>query len=369
MLRRYNPEYLDNLISFLLLNLVFIFAYHAFRRNTQVRDVIKVFIAFCVFAFWNSDTAAYKWAFYQHKIWYYKEAFYYYLSFICFDSYYLWRTFVWGCATILFYYSVKNFKLNRAITFYVLSLFFLMTFSYARASLAMAVYLYGLSSILNHNYSKTTFAKGVFFIILSPFFHRSYYVIVAMTPFLFIKFNKKIIYYLIILSPLFFRIIQFVLSAFVTSQIELTENMDNLSDAVQSYGNREGTRTKNWKFMLISMMHRSSYYISYAYILYFYLKKTTNALFDKRMRKIIILTTYIIIIATSFLLSGLRNYFHEIVGYRFLYMTSLPIVVLLSYMYQQRIISKRIFFINLALPFLYSELWFIGKLIKVPVFW
>ena len=369
MLRRYNPEYLDNLISFLLLNLVFIFAYHAFKRNTQVRDVIKLFIAFCVFAFWSSDYAAYKWAFYQHNIEYYKESFYYYLSLISFNSYYLWRAFVWGCATILFYYSVKNFKLNRAITFFVLSLFFLMTFSYARASLAMTVYLYGLSLLLNHNYSKATIARGVFFILLSPFFHRSYYVIVTITPFLFIKFNKKIIYYLIILSPLFFRGIQSLLNYFISSQIELSENMDNLSDSVQSYGNREGIQEKNWKFTMISMLHRTAYFVSYSFILYYSLKKSTNALFDKRMKKILILTTFIIIIASSFLISGIQNYFHEIVGYRFLYMTSLPIVVLLSYMYQQRIITKRMFFINLALPFLYSELWFIGKLIKVPVFW
>ena len=369
MLRRYQPGYADNLLCFILLNLVLIAAYHAFVHKKSLKDVIVLYIAFCVFTFWNTDTAAYKWLFYEHKIWRYKENFYYYLSYICFNSYYLWRLYVWGGATIFFYYAAKNFNLRLPTAFFVLAYFFLLTFSYARVSLAMAVYLYGFSLILNYMNKRKLFYKGCFFILISPLFHRSYYVVVALTPLLFIKLNKKMIVYLIILPPLFFRLIQFMLNFFITSQIELSDNMDDLSESVQNYGTRQGVRHLNWKFWLITMIHRLSYFVSYAYIIYFYYKKSTNALFDKNMKRMIILTTIIFLIASSFLLSGMRNYFHEIVGYRFLYMTSLPIVVVLSYMYQKGIISRKMLYLNLALPLLYSEAWFIGKLLKIPVFW
>lgn len=365
----YMPGYADNLVSYILLTLAFILSYQAYKRNGQVKLVVFTYMLFCIFAFWSSDTASYEWMFRQHKVSYFKEPIYYYIGLLCFDSYYIFRTLIWGTATIFFYYTVKNFKLNRSLAFFVLTYFFLMTFSYARASLAMATYLFGLSFILNNRYSKTALAKGVFFILLAPFFHRSYYVVVAITPFLFIKINKKVVLFILVLSPLFARMIQSILQVFLNSQIEFGENLENFSDSVQDYAGRHSHRQRNWKFLLVTSIHQVSYYFTIAFILYHYFKNKTNILFDNRMRKMITLTVVIAIISTIFTINGIDNYFSTIVGYRFLYMTSLPIVVVLSYMYMRKIISRRLLFLNLVLPFLYAELFFIGKLLKIPVFW
>ncbi len=363
------PNYADNLISFLLLNISFVIAYLAFKRNGRIKEVCFVYVLFCVFAFWSSDTASYEWMFSQHNISYYKEPIYYYISLLCFDSYYIFRTLIWGTATMLFYYTVRKFKLNRSVAFFVLTYFFLLTFSYARASLAMSTFLYGMSLVLNNRNSKMILVKGLVFILLAPFFHRSYYVIVAITPFLFFRINKKVVLFILMLSPLFARLIQSILQLFLDSQIEFGENMDNFSDSVQDYAGNESHWQMNWKFMLITIMHQISYYFTLVTILYLYFKNKTNILFDNRMRKMITLIVVIIIISTIFTINGVSNHFSTIVGYRFLYMTSLPIVVVLTYMYMRRIMSKKLLLLNLALPFLYAESFFIGKLLKIPVFW
>jgi hypothetical protein len=168
---------------------------------------------------------------------------------------------------------------------------------------------------------------------------------------------------------LFARMIQSILQVFLNSQIEFGENLENFSDSVQDYAGRHSHRQRNWKFLLVTSIHQVSYYFTLAFILYHYFKNKTNILFDNRMRKMITLTVVIAIISTIFTINGIDNYFSTIVGYRFLYMTSLPIVVVLSYMYMRKIISRRLLFLNLVLPFFHAELFFIGKLLKIPVFW
>lgn len=367
---RYKPSYADNLLSFFLLNLVFIIAYLSFKKGRSAKTVAWFYVIFCVFAFWNTDTATYEWLFYEGKKGLYKESVYYYMSLLCFNSYYLFRTLIWGTATLLYYYTAKNFNLKLSVAFFTLSIFFLLTFSYARASLAMAVYVYGLSLLSNYQKGKKYLIKGAIFILLSPLFHRSYYVIVAVTPFLFIKINKKIIIALLLMAPFISRLILMVIRSFLANQIQLGENMEDFSDAVQNYAGRKSIRYRNWKALLIGYIHQASYFVSLGYILYYFFKKETSVLFDKSMRNLLTITIINAIMATLFLIIGINNYYYHVAGYRFLYMTSIPISIILSYMYLRGILTKRQLFINLALPFIYSEAFFVGKLItRMPTFW
>ena len=71
------------------------------------------------------------------------EAFYQYLISSIDGDYFLFRLVVWGGSLVLTIYAIRNFGANVYHTLFLILAGFIITFSYARATLAMAVFSFG----------------------------------------------------------------------------------------------------------------------------------------------------------------------------------------------------------------------------------
>ena len=358
---RYLPGFEDNVIAFVLMNIVFILSYAYFvRKLNSAKSVILAILVFCVFGFWNSDYTFMRYHFIYDAKEEYSEVFYYYLAQLSFGSYYIYRLFIWGGALALFMLAVRKFNLNRNTSLFLLVFFFILTFSNARASLAMSAYLLGIYYLLPNSNSKIRLVKALFFLVLSFLFHRSFLICIVFSPILVFNFNRKFVILLLIFVPLFVQTVNYLLGDIISGQIILGDIFESFSNAVTDYAGREGTRELNWKMTLINSLRNASFYVSTAYIVYYSIKYDFEDIYIKKVINYILI---LIVFSSLFLVEGLNNYFYEIIGYRYLYMTAMPIILMLTYMYDNGIISRKVLYFNLFLPFLYEEVWFLGKLI------
>ena len=71
------------------------------------------------------------------------EAFYQYLISFIDGNYFLFRLVVWGSSLVLITYATRKFEANIYHTLFLILAGFIITFSYARATLAMAVFSVG----------------------------------------------------------------------------------------------------------------------------------------------------------------------------------------------------------------------------------
>lgn len=204
MLERINPDLNSIILSFVLFNLALLFAYRGNKNNRGAGLTLASILLFCVFAFWSSDYSSYMFRFFYFGLKDYEEPFYYYLSRLCFNNYYLYRFMIWGLATTLMCLTLSKLDIERNTYLFIFTIFFLMTFSYARSSLAMASYCYGISFFIAWNKSIKNVFLGVLFVLLSYFFHRSFLPVIAFTPFLIIPLNKKTLFLMIATVPVLF---------------------------------------------------------------------------------------------------------------------------------------------------------------------
>lgn len=362
MLERFNPATGNIVLSLILLNLAFLISYRGVKKNKGQGLSLIAIIVFCVFAFWNSDYSSYMYRFFYFNLNDYEEPFYYYLSKFCFHNYYIYRLLIWGTATAFMCLAVKRLEIDRTLYLFIFTVFFLMTFSYARSSLAMSSYFWGISFFITGEKSLRKYMFGLVLIILSYFFHRSFLPIIALTPFLIFPLNKKTLLLIIILVPILLYAVDHFSGILLGNQILSGDYFDAFNSAVEKYTDRDVERLDyNWKFKLVNILRNYSFYVAIVLLLVVYIKNRHLYCFDKRVEKCLLLSSLIIMIASLFFFD--KDRFIHIVGYRFLYISGLPIIMATTILYQDGLLSKRQLFFLLLMPFLYSEGFLIGKLI------
>ena len=362
MLERFNPGTNSIILSLILLNLALLFVYRGIRNNKGQGWSLMAIVLFCVFAFWNSDYSSYMFRFFYFGPKDYEEPFYYYLTKLSFNNYYIYRFLIWGLATTFMYLAIKRFDIDRNISLFIFTIFFLMTFSYARSSLAMSSYVFGISFFIVGDKKFKNFFLGSVFVILSYFFHRSFLPIIALAPFLAVPLNRKTLFLIIAAIPLLFYIVNYYFGSIVGEQLLSGDYFDAFNNAVNKYTGRDVERLEyNWKFQLVNNLRNYSFYVAIVLLLYVYIKNRNLYIIDRRVEKCLLLSSLIIVLGSLFFFDPDR--FLHIVGYRYLYISGLPLIMATSILYEDGILSDKQLFIILIMPFLYSEGFLIGKLI------
>lgn len=368
MLVEYDNVFLRTLVDTIIYLPLFGSAYNsiAANRKNNIFGWLLVFL-FCVYAFWGADYYSFCDIFLTPmRLENFRDPLYQYLAIFSFGSYSVFRAYIWGGAILVFLLTLKRLNLDYNIALYVFISFFLLTFSYARASLGMALCFYAFSflavketSVLHRYIIATTL------LILAFFAHRSMAIIaVVMFISMRIELNKKTLLLLLILIPIFSIIVTTLISFFSTfetsSQDELT---DSFIKSAQTYSSSKIVRTWNWKFLLTNYIHEWSYYIAFAIIIQTIYKQGTylSPIFKKLATLTLILL--VVTLCTKYM-EGSEKAGLEILIYRIRYMCGLPIVMLLTYLYQNHYISKNKFRISLLLGQLYIWATFIGTLLS-----
>lgn len=347
-----------------IMNAIFIISYY--NINNKLTNYASWFLIaiFCIFALWNGDYISFGNQFLKMS-WgsEYKDYLYPYLSVFAFKCYNIFRFFIWGTATFLVFRLAKEYNVSTNVMAFVFPIVFLLLFSYARASFAMALFFTGLTFIIKKGLSKGLIPALIFYTIAFTA-HRSMLVLIAFTPLAFIKLTKKklliLIPVLIVLAFSMNNIISSVLGAEALQE----ESLESFNKTSNNYMNGKSAVVYNWKYGLITLLQNCSFFIINIFLLWKVVIKKIEV--TEEIRKLLTFTTFVLLFASFFLFMGLTSnqLGLNIVGYRFLFMTGIPLTLMLSYMYHSKKISFRMLLLVLLCSMIYSEAYMWGFLIS-----
>lgn len=318
------------------------------KRNVEVsRLFILYFAAYAVFYCINPDYFRYReWMNFPYLMDFHKEQVYAFIIMSCrllpFDyPFEVFRLIVWGGGLLIVLLTAKMYRnfLKPELVILLLFVLFSGTFCYARASLAMAVFFLGIGI---HSWGKNLWNKafGIVLAISSYFFHHEMIIGVAVLPCLLLPFEKKKTrYYSLILLAVIIGVI-----TFINSNLALMEDIfgnEEIVDKMEEFNNQE------------QGVFRMSTSVKYFAIFYPFLLITKIFYRYKKLSKPIagiFRITFALIMATAafFVVSGSRS----IYTYRVMYITIIPLSILITYCYNQGLFKKYQFVIILILALL-----------------
>lgn len=262
------------------------------------------------------------------------EPFYVWLIGFTHRNYLLWRVIIWGGALLLTYLTAKRLEINSVYTFFFLCVCFIFTFNYARTSLGIALYFYGLSFLIKPGGRKIiSYIFGVILIYLSKNFHSSMYILIILTPFLFIKLKPIWIFAILLVAYWGYSKIQVFapeLFAYFNAGEDVLENRWDLYVVQSEYGS-QGLGGRIHEYLLYG-----SYYLLFAIITYIVLIKQQG-----KIEKPILLM-YRILFAVVFMASIFGIAIDApIFFYRTLYMATIPLCLISSYLYTNCMLPQK----------------------------
>ena len=345
--------------SFLFINIIILINYLCAKKHTKSKIAWFLPLVFCLYAFWDTDYFSFRQIFYNITD-EFRDPLYYYISLISFDSYFVYRLIIWGLALLLFYKTCKRFDLNDNITAYIFAVYFLLTFSFARASLGMAMYFYGLSYLIKPANSNKTFnvIYGVLFVLSSYFGHRSMLPLIVMVPLTFIKLTKGRLFILVLFFPVIVIGIKLILNYFISGP-SLDGQLEEFSNAARSYSSMSDFEL-NWKFKLITILRNSSHYILCIYLLYVFCLKKTSSSVPLHIKRLVTISALISCIALALTVTDIG--IASVTSKRYLYMTGIPTCIALSYAVKSKICSFKRLNLLLIVSLIWAEGFFVGKI-------
>ena len=352
------------LINFLLMNIIFLMTYLNRKKSYPVQATWIATLIFCLVAYWDTDYFSFRHTFFT-ELKDFRDPLYTYLGAVSFDSYTIFRLIIWGSALYLFKKTIDRFEISRNIAIYIFTIFFLLTFSYARVSLGMAMYFYGLSFIIKPNqYNRFwSIVFGLAFIGCSYFGHRSLMALILLTPLAYVKLNKKVFIAIVVVGAIASGLAAILLSDLIAGTIQLSNDFGGAGEAAEHYANIEVEMEYNWKYTLIRYLRFSSFYIAIAYITWKIAFSADSKLISNEIKRFATLSLGILVLALSFML--LPTWGAEIIGYRYLYMLGIPVCIMLSYFASNKISKPSTIFILLILALMYSEGFILGKVLNL----
>lgn len=231
-------------INIVFLFFIFLIVAPAFsqQRLTASRRNFAIILTllFCLFSFWGKDWFNYLQYFGDMKQGYMissMESIYNHIGMYC-SNYIMFRFVIWGAALYFFYKTINLLPINRDVALFFFCAFFLIWFSYARASLAMSIMFYGSAKLVT---SRNLFSiKGLYGIVLicvSFFFHKSSIIAISAIAIseLLMSLNRKVA---VIISILIFTIGIIILKNNFGEFIDfLINDEDNFLNEYASRGN------------------------------------------------------------------------------------------------------------------------------------
>jgi len=350
------------LLFWLLYMLVFVYAFKktilSWHLNNRFKDVTWLFAIYftlyTIFYCINDD-------YFQYRYWldgvdfsfWAKEKLYVYVILFCrhlsFDyPYEVFRLIVWGEAVFVVYQTFRLYKglLLPGLSLLLLFVFYAGVFSYARASLAIAVYFMGIAIFLLHD-RKALKLLGLGIALSSFYFHREMLIGIVVLPCLFIPFERKKYSFVSVILLL----IAIIAISFVSSNLEFLDQMfdnDDISTKMEEI-NEKGQGA----FRLSTLIkYLNFFYPFYLITKYCWKKKNPHSIVG--MYRI----TYGILMASvAFMVEfGSRSVY----TYRIMYISMIPLTLLIGYGYSYGYFTKKQFLIIMILALLSNSIRFIN---------
>ena len=251
-------------------------------------------------------------------------------------NYFLFRLIVFGGAFAAMLKFFKNEGINIYLGIWVYLVCYSILFAYARATLGMAIYFFGFSYLIAENKNVLSRVIGLLLIISSYQFHSSIIILIAITPFVFIPFNKRIVYIVLCCMPFIIIAVRILFSSVLNDAAMLDDEMiqrrleyyaDSMSDV--------GTMREK----VVKYIQYTSLYLPFVVSLYYVMKKHAFDLIGKNQKRLFRYLFWLFIIVTA--LSWL-NVEPNVFFYRVLFMTMIPSTAVLVYLTTNGFVPYRI---------------------------
>lgn len=266
----------------------------------------------------------------------YGEPVYQAIGYFVSNNYLLFRTIVWGGSFIAFCLTAERMGVSKYAAVILLFSSYLITFCYGRVTASMAVYFLGLSYLCSPARHKWMgYILGCVIIMNANVFHRSALIMMLMTVMLILPVRKWSVLLVIVAVPLIANILKGYFVDFAFAE----ETDEFLADKLQRYSEKE--RGGGAARLLINTLTYASFYVPLALSSITMFIKHKAEEIDPAIYKMFKVTFGLAYIATSFLLFGeiFITFF-----YRILNMTMIPLVIIVSKLYKDNMMSKRWFF-------------------------
>ena len=263
------------------------------------------------------------------------EKIYGYLIYFLNKNYFLFRAIVWGVALFLYYKTSKLLKIDTKVSISILSILFILTFSYARASLGMAVFFYGVAKFLKSN---NLISKWFSFIIIysSCFFHSSMIALIGLfLVAVFMPLNKKmVIVYCSLTIVLALSINQFMDYILMDSVIGADAS---LNEKLTGYVEHEVVGP-NFMGIFRNVLEYGAFYIPFIIIT---LKLYRRALIKRLPSNIIFIFKILLLLMMLTTSLFFLNISSSVFFYRYLFMSMLPMALLISFFISNNLFTHK----------------------------
>lgn len=310
-------------------------------------------LLYCLTGFMNGDYYHY-WQYVQRQVNYTVfsdtkalEIFYQRLILATDKNYLLFRLLVWGPACVLYALTVRRLGVSLGHALLPLIACHVLIFSYARATLGMAVVFFGYSLFLNpYRGMRLWQVAGVLIMLAAPAFHRSMYGLIALVALgHFLPMNKRTVIAMLCLFPVVVALASVLLSDYLTA-LFLDETI--VSKATR-YAEAEG-KAANWKGMLQNILQYSTFYLP---VLMAIVRLDFKGLREQCAPTVFAIhkTAFVIVLAATALLFVIKG---SIIYYRFLYMSMIPVSIIMTGLADRRLIPMSWYKTVLLLGVLYN---------------
>lgn len=250
------------------------------------------------------------------------------------STYTMFRTLVWGTASLLFYKTIERLGLPIRYTLFLFVPIYLLTFSYARVSLALAVFFYGYSFLIKpHCYYKlNSFIVGGLLIFVSYFLHKSMLFMIILFPFSFFKLRKVYIYAALAFIPICITFLNTDFARIMTSGNLLDADSMQFT-SFSSYSNKKDT-IKGIGILISRVLSWGGlYYLLVEFVRTYFREEEL----DKPFSRILNLVFISLIVTLPFFFMKGTN---QILFYRFLYMSYIPVILIISYLSSNSMVTN-----------------------------
>ena len=274
------------------------------------------------------------------------EVVYQYLIGFINGNYFLFRLIVWGSSLLLVVFAANKLRVDVCQTLFLLFIGFILTFSYARASLAMAVFSVGVVIICNA--LQGTIKKRIFSVIFglaiiagSIYFHRSMIpMFVVSICWVLMPWKRKIAGHSLWLFPIFVALCAIVMDNVFKELFVFANAFEDemgVLDKAELYAEQESV-VHNINGYIRLFLHYSSFYVPFVLISNVFRNKEKLQSVDSRIIWLYQIVFLIYVMSSSILFLDFDS---RVFFYRFLYVAFIPMSILIASVKNSGLLSRR----------------------------
>lgn len=289
------------------------------------------------------------------------EAFYQYLIYYTNGNYFLFRLTIWGGSLALIIATAHKFGASIYRTLFVILAGFIVTYSYARATLAISVFSMGVVIIcmaVENNRNFLPIIIGSAIVACSTFFHRSMFPMLAIALlWLLLPWKKILTKYSIWLFPLFVVFFYLILKVSFEDMFMIANALDDetgVLDKAEFYSEQEAAKSNMNGYIHLALQY-STFYLPMFILSRVLSSEKVLQMVDKKVVWLYLITFLIFAFATSFLFLDMDS---SVMFYRYLFMSFILLSILIVYLNDKGMLTTKQYHCMMACFIIYNLLQF-----------